>query len=115
MTIIVTGATITATQAQRMQEGGTLRRTDRSGKFMPQISCNKHGINNKTAQKNLQAEQKRTKNTAVVTRMPRVMCNNCWTSRKSSSLAEPVTPSLVTTEQVRATTTKTTMLLVIQK
>jgi hypothetical protein len=41
--------------------------------------------------------------------------NDCWTSRESSHLAEPVTPSLVPKEQVQATTTKTTILLVIQK
>ncbi len=55
--------------------------------------------------------QKRTckqnkKNKAVVTQMPRVMHDDCWTSRESSRLAEPVTPSLVATEQVRVTTTK---------
>ncbi len=46
----------------------------RLGKFMPQISCNEHGINNKAVKKNLQAEQKRTKNEAVVTRTPCVTC-----------------------------------------
>ncbi len=62
--------------------------------------------------------QKRTckqnkNNEAIVTRTPRVTCNDCWTSRESSRLAEPVTPSLVTTEQARVTTTKTTILLVL--
>ncbi len=45
------------------------------------------------------------KNQAVVTRMPCVTRNNhCWTSHKLSCLVEPVTPSLVTTEQARAMT-----------
>jgi hypothetical protein len=58
----------------------------------------------------------RKKNKAVVTRAPHVMMrNDCWTSGESSCLAEPVTPSLVTTEQARAMTAKTTILLVIQK
>jgi hypothetical protein len=46
--------------------------------------------------KNLQAKQKKQ---AIVTRTPRFTRNNCWTSRKSSHLTEPVTPSLVTKEQ----------------
>jgi hypothetical protein len=62
--------------------------------------------------------QKRTckqnkKNKAVMTQTPRVTRNNCWTSHELSCLAEPVIPSLVRTEQVQATTTKTTILLVL--
>jgi hypothetical protein len=45
--------------------------------------------------------------------MPCITRNDCWISRKSSHLAEPVIPSLETTEQVQATTTKTTILLVL--
>jgi hypothetical protein len=41
--------------------------------------------------------------------------DNYWTSSKSSRLAEPVTPSSVTKEKVQATTTKNTILLVLQK
>jgi hypothetical protein len=41
--------------------------------------------------------------------------NDCWTSSKLSCLAEPVTPSSVTKEQAQATTTKNTILLVLQK
>ena len=48
-----------------------------------------------------------------MTQTPCVTWDDCWTSRKSSCLAEPVTPSLVITEQARATTTKTTILLVL--
>jgi hypothetical protein len=64
--------------------------------------------------------QKRTpkqnkKHKAVVTHTPRITRNDCWISRESSRLAEPVSPSLVTTEQAQETTTKTTILLVIQK
>ncbi len=59
--------------------------------------------------------KKRIKNEAGMTRTPCVMRNDRCISRKSSCLAEPVTPSLVTTEQARATTTITTILLVIQK
>ncbi len=42
-------------------------------------------------------------------------CDNCWTSSESSCLAEPVTPSSMTKEQAQATTTKNTILLVLQK
>jgi hypothetical protein len=79
---------------------------------MPQISRNEHGINNKTYKKDHASKKK---NKAIVTRMPCVTRDDCWTSRESSRLAEPVTPSLVTTEQAQAMTTKTTILLVIQK
>jgi hypothetical protein len=34
---------------------------------------------------------------------------DCWTSSELSCLAEPVTPSLVTTEQAQAMTTKNTI------
>jgi hypothetical protein len=81
-----------------------------SGKFMPQISRDERGINSKTHTKRT---CKQKKNISIVTRMPRVMHNDCWTSRDPNHLAEPLTPSLVTTEQARATTTKTTILLVL--
>ncbi len=44
------------------------------------------------------SQVKKTKNKAVVTRTPRVTHDDCWMSRESSCLAEPVTPSLVTTD-----------------
>ncbi len=74
---------------------------------LPQRTWNQQ----KSIQKRTHKQNK--KNKAVVTRTPRVRCDDCWTSHKLSCLAEPVTPSLVTTEQVRATTTKTTILLVL--
>ncbi len=101
-----------ATDARRRH---SMRETSgRLGKFMPQISHDERGINNKTyIKKDLQTKE--NKNKAIVTRMPCVMHNDCWTSCESCCLAEPVTPPLVTREQVRVTTTKTTILLVIQK
>ncbi len=85
----------------------------RLGKFKPQITSNECGINNKTYKKELASKIK--KNKAIVTHTPHITRNDCWISRKLSCLAEPVTPSLVTTEQAQATTTKTTILLVIKK
>jgi hypothetical protein len=76
---------------------------------MPQISSDKCGINNKSYKKRT---CKQKKNKAVVTQMPRVTRDDCWTSHKPICLAEPLTLSLVTTEQAQATTTKTTILLV---
>ncbi len=62
-------------------------------------------------QKNIQKRtcKQNKKHEAVVTRTPRVTRDDCW----SSCLAEPVTPSLVTTEQAQMTTTKTTILVVL--
>jgi hypothetical protein len=62
--------------------------------------------------------QKRTrkqnkKNKAIMTQTPCITRDDRWTNRDLSCLAEPVTLSLVTTEQVQATTTKTTILLVL--
>jgi hypothetical protein len=71
----------------------------------------RRGINNKTNKKELASKTKKYK--AVVTQMPRVTRNDCQTSCYPSHLAEPVTPSLVTTEQAQATTTKTTILIVL--
>jgi hypothetical protein len=80
---------------------------------MPQISRGEHGINNRTyKEKDL---QKNKKNEVIMTCTPHITCDDSWTSRKPSHLTEPVTPSLVTTEQAQATTTKTNILLVIQK
>ncbi len=85
----------------------------RSGKFMPQISRGERGINNKTYKKRTCKQNKH--NVAIVTQMPRITHNDCWTIRNPNCLAEPLTPSLVTTEQARATTTKTTILLVLNQ
>jgi hypothetical protein len=62
--------------------------------------------------------QKRTckqnkKHKAIVTCTPCLTHDNCWISCKPSCLAEPVTPSLVTTEQAQATKTKTTILVAL--
>jgi hypothetical protein len=114
MTIIVTGASFAAMQAQQTQEGGTLRgkpQADRANSC-PRSPVTNMDLTTNIRKKNLQAKQK---NKAVVTRTPHVTCGNCWTSRESSHLTVPVTPSLVTTEQAQMTTTKITILLVIQK
>jgi hypothetical protein len=99
-------------QAQRMQDRDTQR-----GKLQadwanssPRSPATNVGSTTKHTKKNLQAKQK---NKAVVIRTPCITCDDCWMSRKPSCLAEPVTPSLVTTEQARATTTKTTILIVL--
>jgi hypothetical protein len=63
----------------------------------------------------LASRKKRTRNKAIVTRKPHVTCDDHWASQKPSCLAEPVTPSLVTTEQAQAMTSKTTIFLVIQE
>ncbi len=60
--------------------------------------------------KNSQAKQK---NVAIVTQTPRITRHNRYTSHDLNCLAEPLTPSLVTTEQAQATITKTTILLVL--
>ncbi len=67
--------------------------SSRSGKFMPQISRDKRGINNKTYKKELASKTKKHK--TVVTCTPRVTHDDRWISREPSHLAEPVTPSLV--------------------
>jgi hypothetical protein len=43
--------------------------------------------------------RKTKKNEAIMTCTPRITRNDCWTSRKLSHLAKPVTLFLVTTEQ----------------
>ncbi len=113
-TIIVTGASIATMQPQWTQEGDTQCGKPQADwvNSCPRSPTTNMGSTTKHTKKNSQAKQK---NDAVMTRMPRVTRDDCWTSRKSSCLAEPVTPSLVTTEQARATTTKTTILLVIQR
>ncbi len=98
-----------ASAANARWRHSTRETSGRLGKFKSQISRNKHVLNNKTYKKELAAK----KNEAVVTQTPRVMRKNCWRSCEPSHLAEPVIPSLVTTEQARATTTKTTILLVL--
>ncbi len=61
-----------------------------------------HNIQKRTCKQNKNKK-------AIATRMPRITHDNFWTSRKLSCLAEPVTPSLVRTEQAQETTTKTTI------
>jgi hypothetical protein len=52
-------------------------------------------------QQNMQkrTRKQKTKHKAIVTQTPCVTHDDCWTSRDLSCLAEPLTPSLVTTEQ----------------
>ncbi len=57
------------------------------------------------------ANQKYSRHDTCTTRHAR---KDFWTSNELSCLAEPVTPSSVTKEQVQAMTTKNTILLVIQ-
>jgi hypothetical protein len=58
---------------------------------MPQISHNKHKINNKIHKKELAS---RTKNTAVATRAPCITCTTlAGQAAKMSRMAAPVTPS----------------------
>jgi hypothetical protein len=47
----------------------------RLGKFMPQISRDKRGINNKTYKKDLTSKTKKDK--AIVTQTPRVTRDDC--------------------------------------
>jgi hypothetical protein len=75
-----------STNARRRHS--TQESSGRLGKYMPQISSNECGINNKTSQKELQAKQKQSHHDTYTMRH---VCNDCWTSRKSKHLAEPVT------------------------
>jgi hypothetical protein len=72
-TIIVTGASITAMQVWWLppwtRRPPKQETSGRLGKFMPLISRNKCGINNKTCKKELVS---RTKNEAAVSCMPRI-------------------------------------------
>jgi hypothetical protein len=73
------------------------------------IRATKHAnYNNKCKQQ----QQQRSRDDTCTTRHAR---NNHWTSSNASCLAEPVTPSSVTKEQARATTTKNTIFLALQK
>jgi hypothetical protein len=77
---------------------------------MPQISQDKCGINNKTYKnENASNNKKWSRRDKYATHYAR---DDCWTSHKSSHVAEPVTPLLVTTDQVQATTTKNTILVI---
>jgi hypothetical protein len=75
------------------------------------ICANERANNNKTC-KQQPNKQKHSRHDMCTMRHAR---NNSWTSSKSSRLAEPVTPSSVTKKQAQATTTKNTILLVLQK
>jgi hypothetical protein len=98
------------TQLRQTQEGDILHgkpQADRANSWpRSQISHDKLGINNKTTKKELASKRKKTRRDMYITRHKH---DNCWTSRKSSHLAEPVTLSLVTTEQAQATTTTNTI------
>jgi hypothetical protein len=89
---------------------GNLRQV---GQIRVQISHNKPGINNETSKNKLSSNiKKQSHHDMYATRHARY---DGWTSHESSHLAEPVTLSLVTTEQAQATTIKNTILVEIQK
>jgi hypothetical protein len=88
-TIILTGLSITAMQARRTQKDGTIckkRQADWEN------SCPRSPAMTVGSTSNIQKRtcKQNKKNKAVVTRTPRVMCDNCWTSCNPNCLAEPL-------------------------
>jgi hypothetical protein len=114
ITIILTGASIATTQAQRMQEGDTLwgKPQEDWANSCPRSPAMNVGSTTKQQKRTCRQNKKRTNNEAIVTLTPCIMRNNCLISRqiKSPDRASDTVPS-----DDRATTTKTTILLVIQK
>jgi hypothetical protein len=80
-------------------KGRTLNATTATIVTVSMADANNYN-NSQTATKQ---QQKQSRRDTYATRHAR---DNCWTSSKSSRLAEPVTPSSMTKEQARATTTK---------
>ncbi len=107
----ITGASVAATQARRTQEGDTLRKEPQAdwANSCPRSPATNVGSTKKHTKKELGSKTK--KNKAIVTQTPRLTHEDHWTSCNPSCLAEPLTPSLVTTEQARVGTTKTTIFL----